>query len=49
MIPTVKVELSLANKLAGLTCDAVLYDDQGRALGYFSTHGRAHTARRNAA
>jgi hypothetical protein len=36
MIPTVKVELSLAEKLAGLTCDAVLYDEQGRALGYFS-------------
>ena len=36
MIPTVKVDVSLANKLAGLTCDAVIYDDQGRALGYFS-------------
>jgi hypothetical protein len=36
MIPTVKVEMSLADKLAGLTCDAVIYDDQGRALGYFS-------------
>ncbi len=36
MIPTLKVEMSLADKLAGLTCDAVLYDEQGRALGYFS-------------
>jgi hypothetical protein len=36
MIPTVKVEMSLADKLAGLRCDAVVYDEQGRVLGYFS-------------
>jgi hypothetical protein len=36
MIPTIKVDQSLADKLAGLKCDAVVYDDQGRALGYFS-------------
>jgi hypothetical protein len=36
MIPTVKVDASAADKLASLKCDAVIYDDQGRALGYFS-------------
>ena len=36
MIPTVKVDMSAADKLARLKCDAVIYDDQGRALGYFS-------------
>ena len=36
MIPTIKVEQSVADKMARLKCDAVIYDDQGRALGYFS-------------
>jgi hypothetical protein len=36
MIPTIKVDQPLADKLAELKCDAVVYDDQGRALGYFS-------------
>jgi hypothetical protein len=36
MIPKVKVDTPLADKLARLTCDAVIYDDQGRVLGYFS-------------
>jgi hypothetical protein len=36
MIPTIKVDQPLADKMAGLKCNAVVYDDQGRALGYFS-------------
>lgn len=36
MIPTIKVEQAVADKMARLKCDAVIYDDQGRALGYFS-------------
>lgn len=36
MIPTIKVDQAVADKMAGLKCDAVVYDDQGRALGYFS-------------
>jgi hypothetical protein len=36
MVPTVKVEMPLADKLACLRCDAVVHDEQGRVLGYFS-------------